>query len=80
MQHLRVESEDRALHKSGQQLHSQRMEPYQASYLTTVGEKDWLCTELEEREKSSAKNSFEKSSGNRRIESFTVQKVKELNK
>ena len=33
-QELRVESTDRALHESSMQLHSQRMEPYQANQLT----------------------------------------------
>ena len=48
----KMQSADRALHGSGFQLHSQRMELYQANQLTDQSqkEKSWLCTDLEMRE------------------------------
>ena len=49
-----MQSADRALHGSGIQLHSQRMELYQANQLTDQSqkEKSWLCTDLEMRERA----------------------------
>ena len=43
MQELRVETADRALHESGIQLHSQRMEFYQTKQLSDQShkEKSW---------------------------------------
>ena len=49
-----MQSADRALHGSGIQLHSQRMELYQANQSTDQPqkEKSWLCTDLEMRERA----------------------------
>ena len=47
-----VECADRALQESGMQLHSQRMDLYQANQLSDQSqrEKSRLCTELDRRE------------------------------
>ena len=54
MQELRVESADRALRESSLQIHSQRIEHYQAnqSHGHSRREKVWLHTELEDRERA----------------------------
>ena len=54
MQELRVESADRALHEASLQLHSQRMECFQRNQLShhSRREKERLCTQLEERERT----------------------------
>ena len=48
-QDLRMHCADRAIHESGIQLHSQRMELCQANQLSdqSHSEKSWSCTELE---------------------------------
>ena len=51
-QELRVQCADRALHESGMQLQSQRMELYQANQLSdhSQREKSWPHTELDRKE------------------------------
>ena len=55
-----------ALHESGMQLQSQRMELYRANQLSDHSqiEKSWLCTELDRTERLLQ----EESSGDRRFE------------
>ena len=50
---LKVECADRALHETGMQLHSQRMELYQANQFSdhSQREESWLCTELDRKER-----------------------------
>ena len=54
MQELRVGSADMALRESNIQIHSQRMELYQANqaFDHSRSEKVWLHTELEDRERA----------------------------
>ena len=54
MQELRVESADKAPRKSSLKIHSQRMELHQAIHSSDSSrrEKDWLYTELQERERA----------------------------
>ena len=66
MQEIKSEGADRALHKSGPQLHSQRMELCQANQLSDHSrrEKDLALYRFGGQRKSSSRNSYEKSSGN----------------
>ena len=49
-----MQNADIALYETGIQLHSQRMERYQANQLTdqTLREKSWLCDEVEMRSRA----------------------------
>ena len=81
MQGLRIESADRALQETGLQLHSQRMELYQANHLSdhSKREKNWLCTEMDKKGKSSWRGSYEKSLGKVFVLKCAVQQLKERN-
>ena len=70
MQELRVESADRVLQGPVQQLCSQRMEFYQANQLSdhSKREKNWLCTELENRERVLQETRMRTLPGHGRIE------------
>ena len=63
MQECRVEFEDRALHESGMQLHSPRMELYQADQLSDYSKREELAMHRIEQKRMS---------GNRRIENFML--------
>ena len=54
LKNSRIESEDRPLRASNPRIHSQRTELYQANQSSDHSrrEKDWLCIELEERERA----------------------------
>ena len=78
MQELRVESVDRALHESGLQLPSQRMQLHQANQLSAHSKRENRIDYTEEQ--LSSRGSYEKSSGHRRIEkNCAVQNLKERN-
>ena len=62
----KMQGADRALHESGIQLHSQRMELYQVnlSYEQSQREKDWLLHRIGNERHSSSRRLYEKFSRN----------------
>ena len=69
-QELRVHCADRALHESGMQLPSQRMELYQANQSTEQShrEKRWLSTEFEMRDRALQEDRTKSCHENRSVE------------
>ena len=60
MQELRVEFADRALHESGMQLHSPRMELYQADRLSDCSKREELAMHRIEQKRKSGNTKIEK--------------------
>ena len=79
VQELRVEIADRALREASLQLHSQRMELYQANQSSDLSrrEKGLSLYRIGGVRKSSSRNMYGKSSGLEELKSYVVQKLKE---